>query len=328
MGDSKKPSKEASDERDTHMAEWQVARDVLQSTDNNLHDLRKFGFSFVTSLLAAESILLPSVAGGLPDDVKLGAYLATLLLIFVLHLIDENYRVLENAAAQRALVIERELNIELTDIITDRFNQNQVKQKVFRVYSLFALAVWVLALFTFKSAFFYVTVLGVFTIVDIYLMRQTSRNVKLTYRFGEGRDWTISPHECKEGDLVKITLTNLTAEPPAPEDLEHLNNPSIPPESMLAQASLQRVPKPIHLLAKVPIWRIEDEDGNEVETKVEQKDLWIYHSYSWFWDTKDVLKGDKKKVFSVHPLERVLPLDRKITVTSTENRQSWDSTDA
>lgn len=315
MSDSKEPPTDASDERANHMAEWQVARDTLQATDNNLHDLRKYGFSFVTALIAAESILLPSVSGGLPDKVKLGVFLVTLLLIFVLHLIDENYRALEEATAGRALVIERDLNLELTEIISDRYIKTHAKLKVFIVYAFFAISVLVLGFFAFEHFWPYVPWLAAFTLAEISAMIITFFTEKVTFRFGPGMDWTISPLECTDGDLVKITLTNLNSSHADMDDLRHLKNQSLPLSELKKKGKDQRVQKPIRLVAYKPIWSVEDDDGVPVYTKIVPNDVWVFHSYSWFWNTNEVLRGDEEmKVFSVHPLERLLPLDRKVTV--------------
>jgi hypothetical protein len=40
------------------LEEWKQARDVLKSFDDRIHDLRKYGFTFITGLMAVEGILL------------------------------------------------------------------------------------------------------------------------------------------------------------------------------------------------------------------------------------------------------------------------------
>ncbi len=235
MAGSDEPTSGLSDERDAHQTEWETARALLQATDANLHDLRKFGFSFVTALLAAEAILLPYVptssgSTGVPDVVKLGAFLVTMLLIYVLHLIDENYLVLEEATATRALVLERELNIELTDIITARYAKNQVKRRVLLVYTMFALGVWGLGVFVFSSSpnltakmqTAYIDALFIGLILVIIGFLTTRYGVKVNYAFQEKRDWTVGPLNCEEGDEVKITLTNLDTSRASDEEMKTL----------------------------------------------------------------------------------------------------------
>ena len=314
-------SSESPSDKEIHLTEWETARDVLQACDNNLHDLRKYGFTFVTALLAAESILLPpgssaNEAVGVPDNVKLGVFLVTLLLIYVLHLIDENYAVLEEAAAKRALVLEQELNIELTDVITDRYNKNKVKRRVLIVYLLFAVGVFALGYFVFMYDPLYIYALGIGTFVAAGTMVGTRRSVKLEYRFGEGKDWTIEPLECTRGDHVRITLTNLDTTPV--RDLEALAglNEKPKPED-LTKAKSQKVPQPIVYDAGQRIWQIEDEQGRCMgpdDSYTAKMKMWIYYSYTWLWDTKDVEPG----VYRVHPLERLLPLERKIIISGKE----------
>ena len=108
-----------------HMEEWKQARDVIKSYDEHLHDLRKYGFSFLTALLAAGAILTPAIVESteaqVPNVVKFAVFSVTLLLIAALHLLDRNYRVFQEAAVTRALVLERRLNIELSEVITSMF---------------------------------------------------------------------------------------------------------------------------------------------------------------------------------------------------------------
>jgi len=66
-----------SKEENVNFKEWEVARNVLKEFDDRIHDLRKYGFSFLTALLAAEALLIPGpiaeAAGkaGIPDLIKL-----------------------------------------------------------------------------------------------------------------------------------------------------------------------------------------------------------------------------------------------------------------
>ena len=129
--------------------EWDTARTILDDTDDRLNDLRKYGFTFVTALLTVQSFLLPSIPSSastpiLTPAIKLAVIGATLVLIVALQIMDRNYQVLEQAAAKRALVIENTLNMELTGVITLRFNQAKTSIFYLIIYFLFILGVAIL----------------------------------------------------------------------------------------------------------------------------------------------------------------------------------------
>jgi hypothetical protein len=340
---SKKGDSESDVERDTHLTEWQTARALLAAYDDNLHDLRKYGFTFLTALLATESILLPSVgvsstSGGLPDIVKLGVFVVTLLLVFALHLIDQNYLVFENAAATRALVLERELNIELTEIIADRYEAINVPRRVFNVYLVFALGVLVLGFFVFGSHIGYDILLILAFIIAWWQIRSSKNSLRVKYRYEqkdkqkapsgaepgdrkgwttEARDWTVEPLNCADGDYVKITVTNLWT--PRVDG----KKPKVPKASAYPEGE-PGVPEPIRYPANSVIWQIEDEEGNVKYKEVPKKDIRVFDDYTWLWNTTGITKGVGTSVFQVHPLERPLPLSRKIIVTGHHHKESID----
>jgi hypothetical protein len=317
------------------MTEWGNARSLLSSYDNNLHDLRKYGFTFLTALLTAESILLPSQTSatgpsGLPNYVKLGVFLVTLLLIYVLHLIDQNYLVFEQAANTRAIVLERELNIELSEIIADRYERTRVRTRVEWVYVLFALGVWVLGVFVFTPdstrLIYFVFLFGAF-LLTWYGIRNTKNNLKVKYRFTDKDDWTVTPLVCIEGDPVRITLNNLT---------EHnLNDQQIKqfpvlrePGNKAGEEGRQRaqsregmeIPVPIKIVEGSIVWQIEDQENRIVGDPVKAAhEILVFENYTWLWDTTG-----KTGIFQVHPYDRLLPLNRKIVVLpASETRSNY-----
>ena len=135
------------------MEEWKSARKLLGQFDDRLHDLRKYGFSFITALLAAESILIPgpeAKAAGqavIPDRIKLAVMLATLLLIMGMRLMDKHYRLFQEAAMVRAKIIERSLNLELSDAIAFRYNGEHFWRYINWLYYLFAWTTGLLGVF-------------------------------------------------------------------------------------------------------------------------------------------------------------------------------------
>jgi hypothetical protein len=99
--------KSMSDSESGSSAEWCVARDALVSTDSNLHDLRKWGFSFITGLLTVDALF-----ANIQDNRKLAALAGTYVLVTGLVVVDRNYHVLQDALAQRAGIIERRTGME------------------------------------------------------------------------------------------------------------------------------------------------------------------------------------------------------------------------
>lgn len=42
------------------LKEWEIARGTLENINKHLLDLRKYGFTFITALMAAETLLIPT----------------------------------------------------------------------------------------------------------------------------------------------------------------------------------------------------------------------------------------------------------------------------
>ncbi len=131
------------------LEEWKAARSLLKDFDDRVGDLRKYGFTVVTALLAINSFLLPSSVGGkdsLTDQVKLAAIGSMMLLIVALRYVERSYRLFQDAASTRARIIERILNFELTGKISDRFQKGYEMSHVDLVYFFFLFAVFGLGL--------------------------------------------------------------------------------------------------------------------------------------------------------------------------------------
>lgn len=92
--------------------EWNAARAVLERLDNDLHDLRKQGFAFITGLFAVGAFFTSSK--DVSSAGRLAVLLATLSLIVAVAVIDRNYRIMLQGAANRAKALERRSNFELT----------------------------------------------------------------------------------------------------------------------------------------------------------------------------------------------------------------------
>jgi len=106
---------------DNGFEEWLEARHTIGRFDDNLHDLRKYGFSFITALLTADAILTgpgSTTFPTAPGYLKLSILLVTLGLYVSLRQLDQHYRLFQQAASRRAIILERRLNVELTEEIT------------------------------------------------------------------------------------------------------------------------------------------------------------------------------------------------------------------
>jgi len=158
-----------------HLEEWKKCRDVLKEFDERIHDLRKYGFSFLTALLTAESFLIPGYLNGsadkiLPDSIKLAVLGVTLLLIIALRLIERNYQLFIKCAAQRSRIIERSINFELTEIITQRHRAENIKKYELRIYYAFTLGVFALGFATLYTNILALVGLVFFTFLSLYVL--------------------------------------------------------------------------------------------------------------------------------------------------------------
>ena len=216
-------SKDNSDDNKPLQDEWDTARKVISDADEHLHDLRKYGFSFVTALLTAESFLLPYIPATLPNAtnapsttnttllppyIKSAVIGATLVLIVALQIMDRNYQVLQEASAKRALVLENTLNLNLTGVITLRFHQSRVNFYCLIIYILFIVGVGILG-WSALTPFLLPQIIGeVFCGVAAVAVVVIHESYKLELPRGPG-DWTISGLSFSPGDQIGITLFSL-----------------------------------------------------------------------------------------------------------------------
>jgi hypothetical protein len=199
------------DQTDPHFEEWQQAREVISNVDTNLDALRKVGITFVSTLLTASAFLLPEGSPGsdapLPIPIKFAVLLITFVLLVALAFIDRNYNVLQHAAATRAIVLERELDLELTEDISVRYAQEKVAWVFHAVYVMIGAAALILGIFVLWPDPLYVLPLGVAWF--IYSVGVFSINETLKH---EGVDWSVDRTDLVSGDVLHLTATNLNGE--------------------------------------------------------------------------------------------------------------------
>jgi len=89
--------------------EWKEARTVVDNSDQQLVTLRQYGFTILSSLLAAQGLVEYPLTGAtevVPDAVKLAILIATYFLILGLFDLDLRTRLIQRAAASRAAALE------------------------------------------------------------------------------------------------------------------------------------------------------------------------------------------------------------------------------
>jgi hypothetical protein len=297
--DSSAKDPSVSSDSENHMEEWKQARGVLALYDDRLHDVRKYGFSFLTALLAAEFILVPSQE--MLDQVKFAVFAVTLILIAALQLLDKNYQVFQRAAFTRAQVLERKLNLELSEIISARYRSGKVNWLILSVYLLFIVGVLLLGGFVLQPQWVYV---GLLLVVAIIVAAVPILVLRLRYVHRE-EDWTISPLECAKNESVRITLNNMN------QKTKIVSGEDVKASDL--KGFLFKVPLPIVFQRGELIFEIRSEDGSAVHSMVAKKDIEVYDSYTWIWNTSKVKEG----VYQLRPRHWPLPLHRRIIVSGS-----------
>lgn len=217
--------------------------------------MRKFGFSFITALLAAEFFLFPqTVTESIPIEIKFAVLSVTLVLILSLQILDRNYVKFQEAAATRCRVLERILNLELSEIISQRYRQNRVDDYVSFVYGAFIAAILILGGFVLYPSIIFFPALILICIVAFFVAKcKIYGSIKVEYPNGP-IDYTLDRIRCKQRERGAIKLTNLS-------------------ELVLK------------IEANTIVWQIKKQDGAFVKTKKTDKDVWIRENgnYIWFW---------------------------------------------
>lgn len=277
------------------LKEWETAREILNNFDQRLHDLRKFGFTFITALLSVDAIIFVNWIKNveLPEYIKLAVLLVTLLLIVTLLLVDRNYQVFQRAAATRAKILERKLNLELTEVIAQNYDKNNVQGYVTMIYVFFTGGVFLLGLVSLSDPYV-IFILLIAWIGAVCATYGVNNKIGMCYPYGTV-DWTIDRLQCNSGETIQITLTNLSDE--------------------------EEIPKKPFLPGTI-MWQIvREDDGKVIETEKIDHPLSISaeDSRTWLWKTKGVKAG----IYRVHriildkegqPKKELARLRRKIRI--------------
>jgi hypothetical protein len=200
---------------------------------------------------------------------------------------DKDYVIFQEAANTRARVLERELNLELSDVITVRYGRNKMDMRVQIFYLLFMAAVLILSGFVLLPDWGYFGGLVAFAVFVAVMM---IIGFKLLYARNDGEDWTISPLECSKDEYIKITLNNLKK---GTKTIER-DQFNLPDASDLREKSYH-VPIPIVFVKHDLIWEIRSEDGKEVIAKKADEETSIYYNYTW------IVRFKKAGVYQMRP---------------------------
>lgn len=169
--------------------------------DTKLHDLRKYGFTFITGLLTVDTLFTK-----VPDNWKLAALSSTLVLIVGLYLMDRNYRVFQKAASARAELIERRSIADLTQSI-GRVHQAYHVQLYFQiVYFGFVVATCILGFLSLEEPFsHHHWVLAPMALVAGGFIVWIEKTLGET----EWVDFGIDGFAYERGESVLVVLTNI-----------------------------------------------------------------------------------------------------------------------
>ena len=270
----------ASDRVDNNfLKEWETARDVLTTFDNRLHELRKYGFSFITVFLTASTILFDEF----PENIKFVILTVTLVLILALFLMDRFYQVFIKSSALRARILERMLNIELTEVITERYRYSKARHLVTFMYILFIFGVWLLGRAVLIDELNKLHIGGSLALISLLMI--SSDELMLQYPYGK-IDWMLDRLSCVQGDEVGIIMTNL--------DSKTFTNETFSPGTVMWQM--------VEEGSKLPLREGVAIDGFEVEAE---------SNYTWVLKTgKDTRNNEEMLEPGIYRVERIT-LDKK-----------------
>ena len=194
---------------DNRLEEWKTARDVLTKIDERIHDLRKYGFSVVTTLLTISGFLSTTGTTPVGDQVRVAVTAAIMLLIVALRYMERNYQMFQRATAIRARILERSLNLELTDKISAWYSRGKLWHADL-VYTFFAIAAFFVGLSATVSSLYRLS-LAIPMLLTFLALLAMQQYLDLDKGYV---DLSINRLRCNLGETVVFTLTNLSEDQP------------------------------------------------------------------------------------------------------------------
>ena len=188
---------------DFGLDEWKSAREIFNEVDDHQHDLRKYGFTFLSTLIAADSLTTLFITAG--DRVVFAVVGVTLILTVALSLFDRRYELFKHAVAIRAKILETRLNLELTETISYRSRMDNFEGYVFWIYATFATVAGIVgSIILFPK----LNLLGIVIITGIAIIALIEIN-KIKPNLTGLVDWSLDRVSCKQGEKLRITATSL-----------------------------------------------------------------------------------------------------------------------
>jgi len=121
------------------LKEWTECRSSIGRFDQVIVDLRKYGFSIITGLLTADTFFLVKSEGiSVWQSVALYAVMA--VLIFALFTVDQCFEMFLRGAVERASELEKEHDMGITRVISEKSGRANTDTWGRRTYSLFEIA--------------------------------------------------------------------------------------------------------------------------------------------------------------------------------------------
>jgi hypothetical protein len=185
--------------------EWKNARDVIKVLDERIHRIRHYGFTFLAGLLTADTWLLSNAKD---QESHLGVALATVSLLFIvgLRLSEMQWGLLQRATATRAIVIEQALNFELSEVISDRYEEERWSRGPRIIYAILCLVGACIGGWKTTDAGRAILAVELIVAFGVILWDQ-----ELELDPSGGADWTIMPSVCVKGRPLRITVTNVAS---------------------------------------------------------------------------------------------------------------------
>lgn len=198
---------------DPRLEEWQQARTTIEAVDVRLSDLRKYGLSFISALLAVQGLTeVGGPSGFVPPWIKLVIIIVTMVLIVSVALIDRLNRVTQKAAALRARVLERQLGLKLTHDITRVYAEERVNWTVEGLYLSMIVAAGALGFGVLNpTAWNWAWE----SYADIFATVGAGLAMGFAVPFGQKVrlvDWSLDHIRCVQGDELELWVTNLSGQ--------------------------------------------------------------------------------------------------------------------
>jgi hypothetical protein len=241
--------------------EWKEARSVIARFDTNLHDLRKYGFSFVTALLAANGLLSQDGTSVVPAGVKAAVLVATMGLIVTLKLLDTHYRLFQKAASIRGRILEDRLNLDITNDISFFYDLGHWWMYVQVLYYGFVTLTVLLGLAILWGDTSLIILMLYAALVSYVLIYLTYKEKPTALE-----DWSVDNKIVSQGTPVRITYTNLNSGDCKRPGVFRLSWNVKHESAMTATASVS--------------------EASPVEVQ-----LRYFENYDWLWETKEVNPG-------------------------------------